>query len=488
MGELRRPIDEQIKARQRADSWMNSLTGLGTALDRIRHMNHSSTTRDSFQHYEELLADDPLAYRIAHLPASEMMRQGFRLDFGNDAPTELKPQLMADFDRLEGSTHFIQALMLARGVGGSAIFIGADDGQDVSMPLNLKTLRKIRFLKVLSAQDINARAWYTDPNADKFGEAELFDVVVPAPDGGGQQQNLTVHETRLIRFDGIVTTDRRKAVNKGWGDSIFIQLEDRVADFWTAAQGLGNALSDADQAVFKLKGLNEIIKGTPEGEEAIRTKLSILQHGRSVARAVAVDADTEDFKYEGRTFAGYSDGLYALMHVVSMACGIPVTLLFGMSPGGLNATGDNDVRFFYDSIKGQQVLHVLPRLRRLFECIFAQREGPAKGKIPDPTEWSITFVALMQPSPVERADIRLKTSQADELDINNGIVTPGECAKSHFGGDEYCQDVTLDPDRDPDEPLETPADKAVAAAHNNAKALLAAKGGADESALPQNGK
>lgn len=435
------------------------MTGLGTALDRIRHNAHTSSPRSSFQFYEDLLADDPLAYRMAHLPAREMLRQGFRLDFGADAPTELKPKLMADFDRIGGAEALTRAITLARGVGGAAIFVGADDGQDVGMPLDLAKVRRIRFLKVLSAGDLQPREWYNDPNDDKFGEAERFDVQVPARDGGAQAQQLLVHETRLIRFDGIVTTDRRRARNQGWGDSIFVQTHDRIADFWTAAQGLGNALSDADQAVFKLKGLNDIIKGTPEGEEAVRTKLAIMQHGRSVARAVAVDADTEDFKYEARSFSGYDSGLYALMHVVSMSCGIPVSLLFGMSPGGLNATGDSDVRFFYDAVSGEQTTMLLPRLRRLFEIIFAQREGPAKGKPPDAEQWSITFIPLMQPTPLERADIRLKTAQADQIDVNMGVVTPGEIAKSHYSGDEYDPNITLDPGRDLDEPLETPADK-----------------------------
>lgn len=484
MGELRKPAEEQIRSSVRADSWVNAVTGLGSALDRIRANQHQSTPRSSFQQYESLLADDPLAYRMAHLPAREMLRQGFRLDFGNDAPTELKPTLMADFDRLGSTSVFVQAITLARGVGGAAIFIGADDGQDVSMPLDLMRVRKLRYLKVLSAIDMNARSWYQDPLDDKFGETELFDVVIPPRDGGGQQQNLLVHETRLLRFDGIVTTDRRRMQNRGWGDSIYIQCGDRIADFWTAAQGLGNALSDADQAVFKLKGLNDIIKGTPEGEEAVRTKLSILQHGRSVARAVAIDADTEEFNYESRSFAGYDSGLYALMHVVSMSCGIPVTLLFGMSPGGMNATGDADVRFFYDSVKGMQEMDLLPRLRRLFEIIFAQKEGPAKGKLPDPTEWSITFVSLMQPSPSERADIRLKTAQADASDIDKGIITPGEAAKSHYGGDEYNQDISLDPQRNVDDPLETPLDRAAKVQSAEQEQLNAAQ----DQPLPTNGQ
>jgi hypothetical protein len=51
---------------------------------------------------------------------------------------------------------------------------------------------------------------------------------------------------------------------------------------------------------------------------------------------------------------------------------------------------------------------------------------------------------LMQPSPLERADIRLKTAQADQIELELGVLTPQEIADSHYGGDEYDQDITLD--------------------------------------------
>ncbi len=482
MGEFKKAaVDDQIRTRQRSDSWVNTVTQLGGALDRLRANTHTSSQIKSFAYYEDLLADDPLAHRVAHLPARETMRQGFKLDFGNDGPTELKPEIMADFDRLDGAATFIRAMTLARGTGGAAVFIGADDGQDLAMPLDLTRLKRIRYLKVLTATDLAPRTWYQDDQSDKYGDTETFDVTLTTQAPNGQTQMLLVHETRLIRFDGTVTTDRRRARNHGWGDSIFVQLEDRIADFWSAAQGLGNVLSDADQAVFKLKGLNDIIKASAEGTAAVQTKLAILQHGRSVARAIAVDADTEDFTYSSRSFTGYDSGLHALMEVVSMACGIPVTLLFGMSPGGMNATGESDVRFFYDAVKGDQQMVVMPRLRQLLTAIMAQREGPAKGRVPE--HWSITFVPLMQSSPTERADIRLKTAQADEIEINAGIITPGESARSHYGGDEYTQDITLDPTRDLDEPLETPAERA-AAKTAEAAAKMPAKGPGNESVSP----
>jgi phage-related protein (TIGR01555 family) len=184
------------------------------------------------------------------------------------------------------------------------------------------------------------------------------------------------------------------------------------------------------------------LRGGSEGDAAIRARLSQLQYGRSVARAVAVDAERESFEYVSRSFSGYDSGLYALMFMLSASSGIPVTLLFGRSPAGLNSTGESDIKFFYDSIKSEQELRLLKPLRRLLEVIMSAADGPTSGNVPE--TWSVTFKPLMQSSPLERADIRLKTAQADQIELELGVLTPQEIADSHYGGDEYDQDITLD--------------------------------------------
>jgi len=215
-----------------------------------------------------------------------------------------------------------------------------------------------------------------------------------------------------------------------------------------AVAGLANALSDGDQAIFKLEGLLDIMRGGSEGDAAIRTRLSQLQHGRSVARAVAIDAKQESFEYVSRSFGGYDTGLYALMFILSAACGIPVTLLFGRAPAGLNASGDSDVRFFYDTIRSEQELRLLKPLRRLLTVLMSSAEGPTSGNVPD--TWSVSFRPLTQSTPLEHADIRLKTAQADQIELDMGVVTADEIAKSHYGGDEYDQNLTLDASLDRD--------------------------------------
>ena len=81
-----------------------------------------------------------------------------------------------------------------------------------------------------------------------------------------------------------------------------------------------------------------------------------------------------------------------------------------------------------------------------------------KGQVPE--EWSITFRPLMQSSPVEQADIKLKTAQADQIFVDMGVISTEEARQSHFGGDEFDPNITLDPDMDTDVIAEANVEKA----------------------------
>lgn len=57
------------------------------------------------------------------------------------------------------------------------------------------------------------------------------------------------------------------------------------------------------------------------------------------------------------------------MQLVSAESGIPMTVLFGMSPGGLNSTGESDTRHYYDRVHVEQANINTPALYVLDECL-----------------------------------------------------------------------------------------------------------------------
>ncbi len=427
------------KLLQRIDAFQNTFAGLGSALhDKGISATFAAKGASDVGAYEDWYNEHPLARRICDLPAGEMLRQGFKIEVDGDSETD--SLVRGKFADLDATSHITHAIALARATGGSAIILGLDDGQeDASQPLKEESLRSLRWMVVLSRRNVETATYY-DKTTEKYGQPETYKVKQPNSAGG--DDTYLIHESRVIRFDGAWVAPSRRAKNGGWGDSVFVQLEEAIKRVDSSFAAIGAMIPDASQGVFKIKNLLEIIQASADNEAAIRTRLRLMDYSRSVARAVAIDADSEDFTYQDRSFAGISDAVSSLCGFVSAYTGIPQSLLFGRSPSGLNATGETDVRFFYDSMQATQVNELKPRLQRLLRLIMISKEGPTGGN--EPEKWEIEFTPLMQMSEAERADIRLKTAQADQLDIANQVLTPEEVTLSRYGGDKYSTSTTVD--------------------------------------------
>jgi hypothetical protein len=123
---------------------------------------------------------------------------------------------------------------------------------------------------------------------------------------------------------------------------------------------------------------------------------------------------------------------------IAAAGDIPVTRLMGQSPAGLNATGNADIRFWYDKISGLQDRKLRPRLEYIALVTFAAL------KIKEPEHWSFRFRPLWQETAKETADARMVQAQADAIYITNCVLSAEEVALARFGGDEYSYDTPVD--------------------------------------------
>lgn len=419
---------------RRVDGWINTYTGLGTALDKAAFTTHSPQTRQSPLYNESLFHDNRIARRCVELPAQEMVRVGFDIETA-DANYD-QAALMDRWRELDLDSMMARATALAKATGGAGLVLGVDDGNDTALPLNEAKIKSLRWVRLVGRQALIPKKHYS-VNSDKFGSVELYEVRFPGSSSDGQPSQL-VHESRVVLFDGEWVTDTRRAENGGWGDSAFHSLEEGLAAVGSSFQSLGHMLVDSSQAVMKIKDLHQIMAMNSEGDDAIRQKLRLVQMGRSIARAIVLDADGEEFSYHDRSFAGVTDSVYATMYFLSALSGIPVTLLFGMSPGGLQATGEADIEFFYSRIANDQVTYLKPRHSRLLKIVML---ALGKGM---PAKWDIAYRPLRQMTEKQKAELRKLTSEADAIDITNQVLLPEEVAISRYGGEKYSTTTQID--------------------------------------------
>jgi hypothetical protein len=248
-----------------------------------------------------------------------------------------------------------------------------------------------------------------------------------------------IHETRLVIFQGLEVVKGQVVAHVGWGDSIFNRIYKVMRDFIMAHEAAATLLGDFSQAIYKIKGLAELIARNQD--EAVVARARLVDMMRSTIRAILIDSE-EDFERKSTDVSGLPDVLDRLALLVAAACDMPVTVLMGQQPAGLNATGESDIRNWYDHLAGEQEDKIRDGLEKITRCIFKAGDGPTGGE--EPESWSVKFLPLWTMTDAEQADLRSKVATADAAYVTAGVLLPEEVAESRFGGDEWSMETQLD--------------------------------------------
>jgi phage-related protein (TIGR01555 family) len=429
------------------DGWFNMLTGLG---NQQRDKRWSSQNQRDILAYEDCLdlyRGDDLAARVVEAPADEMLREGFEIkikpkDDASAADTkQLEEDCSAWLKGLDTVRSLHEGVSKARAFGGAGIFVGAMDGQkDLTKPLDMTRIQTVDFLTSLDARELQATAYYGNPLTKQFGFPEVYRVVPQTVSTNVAAPFMPmVHETRLLRFQGAVVSRRQLRENVGWGDSVFVRVYQVLRDFQVSWDSAAVLVQDFAQAVFKIKGLAELVANDQSAQ--LSTRMQLIDMSRSVVRAALIDSDGEEFSRVATPVTGLPELLEKFMLRMAAAAQIPVSVLMGQAPAGLNATGDSDMRWFYDRIAAMQERYLKPQVEALARIMFACKTGPTKGEIPD--NWTVQFKPLYQLDETQQADVRLKQSTADGNYIDRGVLLPEEVAQSRFGSGTFSTKTTL---------------------------------------------
>lgn len=463
---IKRP-SEVATTQQKADGWENTITGLGTSRDKQTGTRvRAPGFQQSRETFDDLYHSDDTAATIARLPATEMTREWITLQVDDSVGDTVRTENTTE-DKMLTAKNVMQALedVGAKGAladaltwaavhGGGLLFLGVNDGiEDLSEPLDLDRVRSLDFLTVYDRWELHVQETNQDPRTKNFGKPEVYLLQTSTESGMETSEAVQIHASRFIRLDGTKTTRRRMARNNGWSDSVYVKMRQTLEGWGISWLSITHLFQDMSQAVLKMKGLADAI--CQQESNLVLDRMTAMDLCRSVARAIPIDADDEDFIRVATPLAGVPELIDRLMLRVASAADQPATLLFGQSPSGLNATGESDIRFFYDRMKGRQDTELRPALNRLLEVLFAAKEGPTKGT--EPENWSYEFNPLWQMTDLQEAEVRKKTAETDQIYIMEGVTTPDEVAMSRHGGDAYSTETVLDMEKRQAEPEEEPA-------------------------------
>ena len=432
------------RALERVDGWANLVTGVGTS-GRSKRLSFHADSLLSEELLEQLFIGDAYANRICRVVPEEALRQTPKVTTGD---TAMDDALAERLTRFEVAGRLTRAWTWARVFGGGAVLVGADDGRPPWEPLDMRAIRTVRFLDVVDARELRPDRYETDQRALHFGEPLTYRL--SRTGGGGAHESAVWHRSRLVIFDGAPTTRRRRQMLHGWGESELQRLYSILQHFKGGGEASGTLLQQASESVFKLKGLMAMMAA--DKRDVLKRRLEMMDLARGVTRSVLLDEGEEYTRTEVGALTGVADLLTKNLLLLSGAAEIPVTVLMGQSPAGLSATGESDVRWFYDRTKAAQEQTLLPCHRRLVRLLLAAKDGPTGGQVP--ARLTITYPPLWQPTPLEAAAMRSQQATADAAYIAAGVLTPEEVALSRFRPEGWSAETSVDLDAREEPPPE----------------------------------
>jgi uncharacterized protein len=423
--EIERADRRTIPKELREDGWVNAVVGFGGAKDKT-----TATTWDAcYSRLTEtqlagMYATEDLSAKIVNLYPRQALREGWKL-------TGFKPELadeVSDFlEEYAPETQTLHGLVWGRLFGGAATWFGND--ADPATPFKMGD--KVDFLRT-----IDRRFLYPvqDPGTlDALGLPTFYQVRTASGKVIG-----TVHASRLVVYPGEMTDDLTRQTLGHWDLSVLQRPYNALRSdgtVWKAAEYL---MTEASMGVLKIKGLVGLVAA---GQKALLSaRLAILNMGRSFAKSMTLDKDTEEYSRETIAFAGIPELTDRALKRVASAAEIPVSVLIGEAPAGLNATGDNDLRWFLMQVQAYRMHVVQKRALRIIRAILSQPGSPVREAAP---KVGIMWPELWTPSASEMADIFLKYSQGDVNYATAQIALPEEIALSRFGATGWSGVTTI---------------------------------------------
>jgi phage-related protein (TIGR01555 family) len=240
----------------------------------------------------------------------------------------------------------------------------------------------------------------------------------------------------MIRFGGVLTASIERSRNLGFDFSVMQRVLQVLQETQSNWQSIVSLMSDFGQAVVKLANLIKILG--QKGQDAVEERILTMDMRRSSSSTIVLDADKEDFERKSTPVAGAAELLDRTWQRLAAAAEMPLTILMGTSPAGLNATGESDMRIWYDRIKEHREKIIGPRLERLGRIIAAS-EG-----IGGVDSLGLVWPSLWQQTPGEESISRLNDAKADQIRIACKMVTPAEASLSRFGRGKYSAETSVD--------------------------------------------
>lgn len=373
-----------MKLQKIRDAWQNLLTGLGTSQDRTLRTSFLRGCTKTESELTAIYRHNWLARRVVDALPQRALARG--VSEKTPWPASYAEINFANEAWPEGA--FLRAASLGRLYGGSGLYLGFNQGEDLTQPAPPSA--RAEFVDVFSRFELQcAKAtaaekgvpqgqrerwpgqWREEnPASALFGQPLVWELAF----GTNPRKGLRFHHSRMIRFSGTskppeatageqASSERGALDDRDWSDSVLLSVWEDIQRYGVFWQNVDQLISVGSVGWLKMRGLFEAL--STENADAIRARVDVFNQSLSTARLMMLDSDgNEEYGREAVSFAGVAEVLQELQLATAGAVKQPVTELFGRAPAGMNATGESDLQNWDSEVTGYQKRQLQPRASR----------------------------------------------------------------------------------------------------------------------------
>lgn len=399
-----RPTGEQVNTEAVAvnDEFSNILFRTGYGSQSPLEATEYPLTRmtDNYALLNSLSRTEWVVQNVVDLMVDDMLREWYKLTGAFSPEMQAKIAGVEREVNIRGSLK--RGLSLGRLYGGAVGIILIQGQEDLSKPLDLGLIFPDTF-KGLMILD----RWHgVSPNLGLvFERGEEVPESYSIVDGMGHVVT-NVHHSRVVRFIGRELPPIEREAEMYWGESEVEPIYKEIVALNNVSANMAALTFQANINTMEVPGLEQLFSvGASQAQRRFWNTMQAQSVLRSNFGVQLVEKDTKltNTQY---TFTGLQDVYESMCMNLCGGSHYPMTKLFGRSPAGMNATGESDLKNYYDYVDSQREAKLRPALQKLLPVLCMS----AWGFVPDDLDF--TFPPLWTPTATETAEIALKKAQA----------------------------------------------------------------------------
>ena len=307
---------------------------------------------------------------------------------------------------------------------GGAVGVLLVEGQDLSTPLRVDTIAKGQF-KGVAVLD----RWMVEPTLSGGGLVEELGPNIGKPkfynvrSDSSRLPSNKIHDSRCLRLLGDDMPYWQSVMENLWGTSVYERIYDRLVAFDSATQGAAQTVYKSYVRTYKINKLREIVTAGGQAYQGLIRYVDMMRRFQGIEGITIIDGNDDFVAHTPSVQSGISEALVQFGQQLCGALKVPAVRLFGMSPAGLNSTGDSDWRNYYDGINSEQESDL-----REFVDLVCRIEARNQG-LTLPESFGFNFTSLWQMTEAQKAEVAGRKTETVLAAQSAAIVGKGVALK-----------------------------------------------------------